>query len=158
MYNQTRSDLGTYRQAGEKTTPYYMGIMGVPGYDEVDPTEALRATPGYNFLMDQGTEAIERKAAGRGMLGSGATAKGLMQYGQGLADQTYNNYMNRLYQMIGTGQNAAAQTGQFGATAAGNAGNALMTGAQQQAQYDMMASQQGKSGWNDLMGGLGLLG
>jgi hypothetical protein len=158
MYKQTRTDMGPYREAGEKTTPYYAGILGVPGYDQVDPTEALRATPGYNFMMDQGTEALNRRAAASGMLGSGAAAKGLLQYGQGLADQTYNNYMNRLYNMMGTGQNAAAQTGQFGQQAVGQAGNYLMQGANATAQGILGASQARQSGANDLLGGLGLLG
>lgn len=158
MYNTSRIDMGPYREAGERALPYYGGIMGIPGYDKVDPTNALRETPGYNWMLDQGIGAIDRSAAARGMLGSGAEAKGLMKYGQGMADQSYNNYMNRLYNMIGTGQNAAAQTGQFGAQAAGAAGNALVAGGQAQDQADWRAYQSGNSGWNSLAGGLGLLG
>jgi hypothetical protein len=158
MYNKTREDMTPYRDVGSRTTPYYAGMLGVPGYDQVDPTEALRATPGYNWMLNQGTEALNRKAAASGMLGSGAQAKGLMQYGQGLADQSYNNYMNRLYNLVGTGQNASAQTGQFGSQAAGQAGNYLMQGAQARAQGVMADAQNSGSGFNDLLGGLGLLG
>lgn len=159
MYKQTRSDLGPFREVGTATTPYYAGILGIPGYESVDPTAALRSTPGYNWLMDQGTDALSRAAAAKGMLGSGAVAKGLTTFGQGLADQSYNNYMNRLYNLIGTGQNAAAQTGSFGMQSAANTGNALMSAAQAQDQASYINSQNKGNNWlNSLTGGLGLLG
>lgn len=158
MYEQSRKDLTPYRQVGESTTPYYAGILNIPGYDKIDPTQALQETPGYNWMFDQGVEAIDRSAAGKGMLGSGAMGKGLMKYGQGMADQSYNNYMNRLYSLIGTGQNAAAQTGQFGMQAAQGTGNALMQAGQAQDQAAYYNSQNQGQGLNSLMGGLGLLG
>lgn len=158
MYQQTRTDLGPYRQVGEYTTPYYAGILNIPGYNQVDPTAALRATPGYNWMFNQGVNAIDRSAAAKGMLGSGNVAKALTQYGQGLADQSYNNYMNRLAGLIGTGQNAAAQTGQFGQQSANATSNALMQAGQAQDQAALYNAQHSGSGLNTLMGGLGLLG
>jgi hypothetical protein len=86
---------------------------GVPGYD---PASAMRnfgasdfqADPGYAFRLSEGMKALDRTAASRGGLLSGATLKGAQQYGQGLASQEYQNAFNR-YQA-----NRAQQAQEFG--------------------------------------------
>ena len=161
MYERTRTDLAPYRDLGEKTVPYYAGILNIPGYDRVDPTQALMATPGYQWQVDQGVKALDRSAAAKGLLGSGAQRKGLLSFGQNAALANYENYMNRLYGTMGTGQNAAAQTGQFGMQSANSIAN-LYQGlgqAQQQALYDDYNARQSAFGGtlNTLMG-LGNLG
>ena len=86
---------------------------GVPGYD---PASAMRnfgasdfqADPGYAFRLSEGMKALDRTAASRGGLLSGATLKGAQQYGQGLASQEYQNAYNR-YQA-----NRAAQEQAYG--------------------------------------------
>jgi hypothetical protein len=63
----------------------------------VAPTgqEALSNDPGYQFRLDQGRKALEASAAHKGTLRSGATLKGLMDYGQGAASQEYKNVYDR---------------------------------------------------------------
>jgi hypothetical protein len=86
---------------------------GVPGYD---PASAMRnfgasdfqADPGYAFRLSEGMKALDRTAASRGGLLSGATLKGAQQYGQGLASQEYQNAFNR-YQA-----NRAQQAQEYG--------------------------------------------
>ncbi len=80
--------------------------------------------PGYQFQLEEGQKSLERGAAARGGLLSGAALKASQRYGQGLASQSYENYMNRLSGMAGMGQSSAAQTGQFGAGAAQGIGAA----------------------------------
>jgi len=63
-------------------------------------------TPGYQWQLDQGKKAIERSAAARGGLASGNTLGALTKYGQGLADQTYNQYVSNLMNLMQTGQNS----------------------------------------------------
>lgn len=72
--------------------------------------------PGYQFRMDQGIKALDRSAASKGMLMSGAQAKGINDYGQNQASQEYGNYFNRLASLAGAGQSAVAQTGQIGSS------------------------------------------
>jgi hypothetical protein len=73
--------------------------------------------------------------------------KGAASYATGLADSTYNdvfnralqtfntnyssaaNNVNRLTNIVGSGQNAAATNGSLGAQAVGNIGNTLTSGA-----------------------------
>lgn len=60
----------------------------------------LTKEPGYLFRLAEGTKALERKQAGPGGGGyfSGQALKEAQQYGQGLADQTYNDAYNRWLQ------------------------------------------------------------
>jgi hypothetical protein len=86
---------------------------GVPGYD---PASAMRnfgqsdfqTDPGYAFRLSEGMKALDRTAASRGGLLSGATLRGAQRYGQDLASQEYQNAFNR-YQA-----NRAAQAQEYG--------------------------------------------
>jgi hypothetical protein len=68
----------------------------------------FQADPGYAFRLSEGMKALDRTAASRGGLLSGATLKGAQQYGQGLASQEYQNAFNR-YQA-----NRAQQAQEYG--------------------------------------------
>ncbi len=86
----------------------------------------FRTDPGYQFAFDEGSKALQNSAAARGILNSGATAKALTRYGQGVADQQYGNYFNRLQSLAGIGQSATNQTANYGAQSANAQGNAFM--------------------------------
>ena len=109
------------------------GEGGAPDYGRYarDFTMAdYKADPGYGFRMSEGMKALERSAAARGGLLSGATLKGITRFGQDTASQEYQNAFNRyqvnranqlnpLQSLYGAGQssanllsNAAGQTGQ----------------------------------------------
>lgn len=129
--------------AGIDLTPYKSGTAG-----SASNYGGFETSPGYQFRLDEGMKAIERSAAARGGLNSGATMKALNRYAQGTASSEYENYANRLAALAGVGQNANssnAQAGQAFASgtaqtnaAAGNAtasayqntGNAINSGVQ----------------------------
>ncbi len=55
-----------------------------------NPTaEEARATPGYQFQLEEGIRALDRGAASKGKLLGGGQMASLQRYGQGLADSTY---------------------------------------------------------------------
>lgn len=85
----------------------------------------FQATPGYQFQMDQGTAAVNALAGARGGLNSGRTMQDLTTFGQGLANQEYNNYLNRLTGMSGSGQAAAGAQANAATNAAAGVSNAL---------------------------------
>lgn len=100
----------------------------------------FQADPGYGFRMSEGMKAVERSAAARGGLLSGATLKGVQQYGQNLASQEYTNAFNRyqteraaqlqpLQSLAGVGQTTAMQLGQAGQQMASSVGDTLTSGA-----------------------------
>lgn len=142
MYDQTRSDLGPYREAGAGAT---QDLQNTQDYwaSPINMDQAnLEQTPGYQFTLKQGLKAVQNSAAARGLGVSGAAMKGAADYTTGLANKTYmdqfnleninrGNVYNRLLGVANMGQNAAAQTGAAGAGAATgiaqaytNAGNA----------------------------------
>lgn len=83
----------------------------------------FRETPGYQFQLTEGTRALEGSAAARGGLLRGSQLARLQEFGQGLADQTYGEYYNRLAALAGMGQTATSQAAGLGTATAGNLAN-----------------------------------
>lgn len=120
QYAQTRADLAPYRDTGANALKRYADASGVNGADARTASFAdFRADPGYEFQMSEGLRGVQGSAAA-GSLGinGGGVLKALQRYGQGVADQGYNNYLERFKTLSSLGENAAAQTGNFGAQAA----------------------------------------
>jgi hypothetical protein len=150
IYSSQRQDFEPYRQAGISGLNQLQTALDSPApqYTPVNiDTNALRNTPGYQFQMDEGRRAIEGSRAASGLLQSGETGKELLDYGQGLADQTFQNernyqtgerntalnqanllrqnQVNALQSIINTGSGATGSTAQAGSNYATNATNAI---------------------------------
>lgn len=117
QYDQTRQDLAPYRDLGSNAIPLLQKLYGGDYSGFMD-------SPDYQAAYTQGLDAIDHRAAARGGLFGGGNTRDAMQYGSGLASQYLGNYRGSLMNMIGVGQNAAGQTGQFGQNAANAIGNA----------------------------------
>jgi len=96
--------------------------------------QQFQADPGYAFRMAEGMKGLERSAAARGGLLSGATMKGIQRFGQDLASQEFQNAFNRygiererrmapLQSLAGVGQTTSQQLGQAGTQFANTLGN-----------------------------------
>jgi hypothetical protein len=77
--------------------------------------------------MQQGQDAINRSAAARGGLLSGAAVKAGQTFATGLANQTFGDYVNRLSGVAGAGQAATNATQAAGTNMANQNSNALMS-------------------------------
>jgi hypothetical protein len=105
---------GTNMLLSQLQGPYGSAKFG--GVNKYDPASAMRnfgegdfqADPGYAFRLSEGMKALDRTAASRGGLLSGATLKGAQRYGSDLASQEYQNAFNR-YQ-----SNRALQAQEYG--------------------------------------------
>jgi hypothetical protein len=80
--------------------------------------------PGYGFRLSEGMKALDRTAAARGGLMSGATLKGAQRYGQDLASQEYQNAFNRYQTERAAQLNPLQSLAGVGQTAAGTLTNA----------------------------------
>lgn len=101
-----------------------MGLLQPFTQEEWNPGD-LTQDPGYQFQLQQGTDALNAKNAASGSYYSGAALKDAAQYAQGLADTTANNSYARWAQgqkqrygatqdmanVIGTGGTVRANTG-----------------------------------------------
>jgi len=85
----------------------------------------FRTSPGFQFQLEQGQQALDRSAAARGQLLSGRGVKETQRFGQGLAQQDFGNFFNRLAGVVGLGQATTNQINVLGQNAATNIGNAL---------------------------------
>jgi hypothetical protein len=71
-----------------------LGVNGQAGTDAAQ--SAFSAGPAYNFNMDQGLDAINRRRAAGGMLNSGNADRDAQTFGAGLASNQYNTWMGNL--------------------------------------------------------------
>ena len=105
MAPRVREQFG---QAEERFDPYSKaGRWGLEQYQNLlrNPS-VIKDTPGYQFRLDQGLEAMERSAAARGMLMSGATGESLQRYGQDYASLEFDKSLNRMSNLAQFGQAA----------------------------------------------------
>jgi hypothetical protein len=136
-----------YREAGEEALNRLRTGTKVGGeFDKAFSETSWTADPGYAFRMSEGMKALDRSAAARGGLISGAALRGATRYGQEMGTQEYQNAFNRYYteranrlqplqSIAGVGQTSANTltnaAGQFGQQIGSNiigAGNAMAAG------------------------------
>ena len=114
-----------WRQAGVNALAQLQrqtGAMPAAFSGQVDMSQ----DPGYAFRLAEGQKALERSAAARGGLLSGAMLKGTQRFGQELASQEYQNAYNRALTEYNarvareaTGYNRLAELAGVGQTATG---------------------------------------
>ena len=162
QYDQTRADQQPWMQAGTGAINRLgAGVMANGEFGSTMPFDFrydANADPGTAFRMSEGVKALDRSAASRGGLLSGATLRGVERYAQDLGSQEFQNafnryttgfnanagernqLFNRLSGVAGTGQMATNTVDAQGAATASNIGNAYMTDAANQSNAGMAAA------------------
>lgn len=112
--NQIQADYQPFLNSGTQANNTLTDLYGLNGQD-AGAQAAARAnfqnTPGYQFALNQGVAAQDASAAARGNILSGNQQKALTDYGQGLANTTYNQYVQNLQNQVGQGVTAAGGVG-----------------------------------------------
>jgi hypothetical protein len=114
MYEQSREDLGPYRETGytalkdiERMKPFLTSQFGPEQFGQyLDPSMAFR--------QRLGTQATERLANVGGGAISGNTLRSLADYGQNLASTEYGNAFNRFQTERGNIYNTLANIAGMG--------------------------------------------
>ncbi len=123
-----------YVAAGNNALTDITDLSGANGSAAQTASSGLFQTdPGFQFDLTQGEKAVNNGAAAAGLGTSGANIKGEAQYAEGLADNSYSNFYNRLSGIAGLGQNAIGQDAQASGQASANAGQTAASGATAQA-------------------------
>ncbi len=106
-------EFNPYIQGGQKATNQLYNLLGLNGADAATGARGqFQASPGVDYMMGQGVQALDRSAAARGMLGSGRQSKDLMRFGEGLGQQEWRNYIGDLSNLGNQGYSATgARTG-----------------------------------------------
>lgn len=192
QYDQTRQDMLPFYQSGIGANQQLAYLLGInPGNVEggaSDPysgvnknigdfgslsksfgMEDFQQDPGYSFRLSEGQKALERSAASRGMLNSGATMKAALRYGQDMGSQefqnAYNRYnndkttlYNRLAGISGSGQNTANTLASVGQNTANNIGNNIIGAGNARAAGTMGAANAWTTGLNNIAGSFNSFG
>jgi hypothetical protein len=136
-YDQARADNAPYRVTGMSGLNQVAKLYGLDTVDENGNVtkgsgkadlSGFTTSPDFQFDLSQGQDAINRSAAARGGLLSGAAVKAGQTYATGLADQNFGNYVSRLSGIAGVGQSATNATTAAGTNMA-NANSQAITGA-----------------------------
>lgn len=163
-WNQQQQNMAPWIKQGQSAVGTLGGLQNqalagqgplAPWTQQFQAPTAQQAAqyPGYQFALQQGTNALTNSAAASGNLLTGNTGEALQQYGQQLGQedytnvynqalqqyqQSYNQYeqnqsnlFNRYASLAGLGQTSASQLGNQGQAAASNVGNISLTGGAQ---------------------------
>lgn len=149
MWNKVQGMLAPYQTTGNNANSWIQQLTGTGSsagngaagplgagslLAKFNPTmDQLASTPGYQFALTQGTQAVNHSDAARGLSGSGVNLADAAGYAQGLASTTYQqqfqNYWDQnksilsgLMGLSQNGQNAANTLAGFGGQNAANMG------------------------------------
>jgi len=117
QFDLTRGDFAPYREAGTRALGSLESDIGRM------PTSAeVMSDPGYQFGMQQGQQALDRKTSAAGGRISGAALKGAAEYATNYATTGYNaayqrrqDRLNRLASLAGIGQSSTGASASAGA-------------------------------------------
>lgn len=135
---------GTQQQLGQGAQTALGTALGTNG--KPADYSGFENMPGYQFAVQQGTQAIQRQAASMGNAYTPNTAAAVGQYVTGTASQDYNTYIQQLMGAAGLGSTANTQL------QSGNQSTANNVSQLQQNQGYAQAS--GVSGASNAVGGL----
>lgn len=147
-----------FREAGVRALPELEAASRYTNFG----MDQFQADPGYGFRLAEGQKALDRQAAARGGLISGAALKGAQRFGQEMGSQEYTNAFNRyqterqarlnpLQSLAGMAQTSVGQLGQAGQAYATNAGEAGMQAANARASGYMGGANALSQGLNNYM-------
>jgi hypothetical protein len=156
MFDKQVELQAPFREAGltaQNRLLDYLALSGnqaAPGYGKYAGdfgAKDFTSDPGYAFRLAEGQKALDRQAAARGGLISGAALKAATNYGQQAGSQEYTNAYNRyqtnranqlqpLQSLMGAGQTGANTLTSAAGTLGGNLGQAAVaSGAAQAGNY-----------------------
>lgn len=143
-----------------------VGANGADGYARAKTN--FQTDPGYGFQLGQGLQALQRTHAAAGNLNSGNADADTLKFSQGLADQSYGNYVSRLLPYLtgqgtatagaaGVDQNLGTSLNQSFQGQGGAANTTDTTIGNNNAGAEMNNYKVGANLWNGLLGGANFL-
>lgn len=88
---------GDYLDTAKGGFNAYLDALGLNGEEgSAAARDKFTAGPGYNFAMEQGLDALQRRASSQGRLQSGNTDVDLTSFATNAANGEWGNYLTRL--------------------------------------------------------------
>src|SRR5271157_4402581 len=124
MWQQAMNIAQPFVSAGSSVIPTLQKLL-TPGPDQ---TATLSQLPGFQFAQNVGTETAINQNSRLG--GGGNTLTSLEQFGTGLAQQNWTQYLAPLLTMFQGGAGAATSLAGNAVTSGSNQASSLLTGGQ----------------------------
>lgn len=176
-FNASQSAIAPYTSTGTAANARLSDLMGLSGnagaagYGSLSQPFTLaqfQADPGYQFNLEQGQQALDRTAAAKGGVMSGAAQKAAARYSQDYASNEFNNAYNRyntnqnnLYNRLSglstTGLSAQENLNSLRAGATNTANDYRTSGAQSLANAKIQQANNWQSGIGGFANGVGQL-
>lgn len=150
IYNQTSADFQPYADVGKRAIPAYEKMLN-GGYD-------MKESPAAKYQLTQGTKALNRAMASRGLSGSGNAVNRLTDLNSSIATSDWSNQYSRILDALKLGTGASSSMGSAGNVLSGATGqNAGQTSATAMSAGNTLAGIYGNLGTNQasLYSGLG---
>jgi len=155
QFQQTRGDLAPFRQAGTAALPGLTSLVTDPNAQR----DFIAQNPFFDALANDAQDRLFNNQAAKGKLGSGETANALQNSLMLLGSDLLNQNIAQRQNLVGMGQNAAAQTGTFGAQSARTIADLRAQGANAQAAGTVGAANAQNQGiQNAINSGIGIYG
>lgn len=106
-YDRLVGSFDPYTKAGQGATDALSYELGLS--DRPSDYAGFRKTPGYEFAMKEGLDSVTAANSANGGLDSGAVLQALQARGQGIADQEYGTFMDRLDALSSRGLSALGE-------------------------------------------------
>lgn len=173
MWQRQLADQAPWQAAGTNALTKMQGFAAPSNFNFGTADFNANKDPGYAFRLSEGLKGLDRQAAARGGLISGAALKAAVGYGQEAGSQEFGNsynralttynanqdaqntQYNRLAALAGVGQTANTQIASAGQNYANNAGNNMMSSGVNAGNAAMAAGQARASsyqGWGNAIG------
>lgn len=146
--------LAPYEQTGQQANDLVQQGLATGTLGGSFVPSDLSNDPGYQFRLAEGQKQLDRLQSARGILDSGEAIKQAQSFGQGLADQTYNDAYNRWLQEQQNRNNILTGQQQLGYGAAAGGSNIDLGVGNNQAQYQMGRNDATLQGIGGAVGGL----
>ena len=120
LFDRGQEATAPWREQGTQALSMLEGIYGT------DPTMRQEAMAGYQelpstaFDIEESERNIQRAMNARGLGGSGAEARALMENRGNIAESSFDNYTSGLQSLAGLGQTPSAQTSTLSQGLGGN--------------------------------------
>lgn len=137
QFNQSAEFQRPWRDAGANALGQIQNRLTAQEWSQPFGMSQFQADPGYQFRMNEGQKALDRRQLAGGRFFSAGGMKDLSRWNQDAASQEYGNAFNRfqtdrsnrlnpLMQLAGVGQTSSAQTGQNAMALGQSMGNNLV--------------------------------
>lgn len=128
---ESKGYLSPYATTGNEALSRLADIYGLNGEEAAKRgLSGFTTSPGYEFRLSQGVQALQRGANATNGVYSGAADKALVDYGQNVGSAEYGDWYNRyvtgLTGLVNGGQSAAGNLSGLSSNIYGSKANALL--------------------------------